>query len=106
MNNNAPSSGNNISIFKNFISQYQSNTNGVGLSTKNANNPSNNTSTSNKLELTQSAVLASATNASGKAQTINRALQQQSHLPHPHPVHHPHHHHHEDSQNLNRAQTS
>ena len=66
-----PSSGNNISIFKNFISQYQSNTQTLGLSTKNANNPSNNNSTSNKLELTQSAVLASASNMSGKAQAIN-----------------------------------
>lgn len=71
-----PSSGNNISIFKNFISQYQSNTGNTpatqGISAKNANNPGANISSgSAKLELTQSAVLASATHGSGKASTIN-----------------------------------
>ncbi len=121
-NGQQPSSGNNISIFKNFISQYQSNTGGSGgpsqgVSTKNANNPAPIvSSTSTKLELTQSAVLASASHGSGKAQAMNvrgsggatQYLSGSHHLPHPHPAHHYNHHQEGDSANAgaNRASTS
>jgi hypothetical protein len=64
------------------------------MSTKNGNG-TNVSSTSAKLELTQSAVLASATNASGKAQGINarasgptQYISGSHHLPQPHPPHH------------------